>query len=377
MASSYDAFRDLDLTRDDVDKIGEALKNKEFRKMLVEYVDEIRDPENRKIYEKEVIELEKERGQDVTFLNPTAGYVVKTSANGNKKAFINICGNENVQKPTSQCKVQDGAKGLQWTLPHCVTPPRDDFDNKRVRCVVFDVIFHPDTLHLAHKNKAFKDMVNNTACDAIESHFEYKLDRKNLKFPKLQYKGYPSNSIIRTPSTEKQREKSKEEQEFLDQIFSHIPVPDRPKSPKKQKKVQTKDNTNETSSYTTPKYVIKHRSHVELEEFTFHKNAKLNTAIPKELVLEVNLPLLKAASDLVLDVTAKTVSISSEKPAKYKLNLTLPYEVHQDCGNAKFEKDTKKLLITLPVKRNQRIFACDLEEEIKNGMTFLLQKTFF
>lgn len=41
----------------------------------------------------------------------------------------------------------------------------------------------------------------------------------------------------------------------------------------------------------------------------------------------------------------------SEKPAKYKLEITLPYVVNQDVGNAKFDKDKKKLLITLPVKR--------------------------
>lgn len=67
----------------------------------------------------------------------------------------------------------------------------------------------------------------------------------------------------------------------------------------------------------------------------------------------MDLPLLKSSSDITLDVTEKTVHLISEKPAKYKLELTLPYIVNQDSGNAKFDKDKRKLVIVLPVKRKE------------------------
>ena len=65
-------------------KLEEALKKEEFRKLLVDYAKEIRDPENRKVrlymqlaiysfhqkYEEEIAQLERERGQDVQFLSP-------------------------------------------------------------------------------------------------------------------------------------------------------------------------------------------------------------------------------------------------------------------------------------------------------------------
>lgn len=60
----------VDISRDEVNRIGEALKHEEFRKMFVEYCEEITDPENRKLYEKEITQLEKERGIDVQFINP-------------------------------------------------------------------------------------------------------------------------------------------------------------------------------------------------------------------------------------------------------------------------------------------------------------------
>nr|CAH7715100.1 unnamed protein product [Callosobruchus chinensis] len=192
-------------------------------------------------------------------------------------------------------------------------------------------------------------MVNNTALDAVESNFEVKLDKKNLKFPKLSYKGMPHPSVIRTPS-ETPLEHTSEEKEFYDNLFSKANLPPVQSPSKKQKKTINKNSTDDKSEYTTPKYIIKHRTHVDLQEFTEHRDAKLNSAIPKELVLVIDLPLLKSSGDIMVEVTEKTVQLVSEKPAKYKLNITLPYRVNDSIGNAKFNRDLKQLVITLPVK---------------------------
>lgn len=349
MASSFNRLKELDLSRDEVNRLGEALKKEEFRKLLSDYVEEIQDPRNRQIYEQEVIQIERERGQEVTFLHPTPGYVIKTSVNGKQKAFINICGNENINKPSSSASVKDGSKGLEWSVPHSLSPPREDLDNKGVRCQVYDVLFHPDTLHLTSKNRDFCSMVNNIALSAVESNFNVNLDKKNLKFPKLAYKGLQHVSIMRKPTQDAPVEHTAEEQQLFDKIYAEI---DSQKiSPQKKKKTKTSKHKEEDPDYTTPKYVIKHRSHIDIQDFTNSRNAKQDQNVPKELVLEVYLPLLRSSSDMQLDVTEKTVQLISEKPAKYKLNLTLPFQVLENKGNAKFDKELKKLVITLPVKR--------------------------
>jgi dynein assembly factor 2 len=349
MASSFQKLKDLDLTRDEVERLGEALKKEEFRKLLVDYVEEVQNPANKELYEQEIIQLEKERGNDVTFINPKPGYVIKSSVDGSKKCFINVCANENIKKPSSSPACKEGAKGLQWALPHSLTPPREDVDNKGARCVVYDVVFHPDTLHMALKNKSFGNMVNATACEAVESNFEVTLDKKNLKFPKLQYKGVPHSTIIRKPIEGfVAQQMDPGEKEFYDKIYGDADA----QRAKKLKKSTRKSCIDDKNNYTTPKYVIKHRSHVDIQECVEDKQAKIHSATPKELVVEINLPLLKSSSDITLDVTEKTVQLISEKPSKYKLNLTLPYRVNQDNGNAKFDKELKKLLITLPVKRS-------------------------
>ncbi|KAK5644394.1 hypothetical protein RI129_005694 [Pyrocoelia pectoralis] len=362
MARSFKDFKELDLNRDEVERLTEALKDKNFRKLLTDYVDEVRNPENQKLYQEEITQLERERGIDVTFINPVAGYVIKTSVDGDLKAFINICCNEHVSKPFSSVGEQDGSQGRNWTVPHVLAPPRDDYDKKMVRCQVFDVVFHPETLQLAHKFKAFREMVNKTACDAVEKNFNVSLDRKNLRFPKIQFKGMSHATVIRRPSKEPPTEFSPEEKavmdEFYDKAGANYSQPRKvPRSPKKNK------SDDSTSLYSTPKYIIKHCRHVEMDEFTEHKESKMNVATPKELVIEIDLPLLRSSADITLDVTEKSLQLTSETPAKYNLFITLPYYCNHDCGNAKFVKDKKKLIVTLPVILKNNVHFTDIAKD--------------
>lgn len=345
-STNQQKWEELDITRDELENIGKALKEKEFRDLLVEYVEEINDPENRKLYEKEITELERQRGVDVTFIHPSPGYVIKTSVNGEKKAFINICKNDKIGKPSSVPAKNSEAPGIQWSIPYCQAPPREDIDKNRNRCLVYDVIFHPDTLRLANRNNRFRNLVNDTAVSAVEDSFKIQLDKKNLKFPKLQYKGMKQPVVI--------RKKSKCSEVIEEDIIEIPNYPYPPVVEESKDKVCTiqepkKQKENEII-YTTPKYVIKYRDSIDIQDYTIGKLSKINAAIPKELIVEVDLPLLKTTSDVMLDVNEKTLSLLSEKPSKYKLFINLPYSVNKDDGSAKFDKSARKLFVTLPVK---------------------------
>lgn len=335
--------RDFDITREELDNIGKALKNEEFRKLLVDYCEEMTDPATRKQYEEEITELEKERGVEVKFINPVHGYVIKTSVEGNKIAFINVCSNENVQKPISVPAMQDGSRGINWSVPHLLSPPREDLNKKGKRCNVYDVIFHPEALLQASKNINYRDFINNIATQAVVSNYGVILDKANLKFPKMQYKGMSRPIVIRKKTGSGS---NLDLEDPLDQSYADIYKKLDEKTP-----VVKNEVIPETSKYATPKYLIKHRTNLDIQDFTYHTSSHLNDAFPKELIVEIDLPLLKSSADLELDVTEKSVSLISEKPAKYKLDLTLPYAVNEDSGSARFEQDVRKLTITLPVKR--------------------------
>lgn len=169
-------WEELEVTREELDSFQKCMKEDGFRQLLKEYADEINDPDNRKIYQSEITQLEKERGVDVTFVNPEPGYVIKTSLDGKTKCFLNIGKSDRVTKPTSQPGAgtpDNGSRpGLSWSIPYILAPPRDDLDKKNTRCKVFDVIFHPDTLYLAEKNSRFRQIVNETALDGVENNFK-------------------------------------------------------------------------------------------------------------------------------------------------------------------------------------------------------------
>ncbi|CAK9827186.1 Protein kintoun [Anthophora retusa] len=367
-------WEDLEVTKEELKNLTECLKKEEFRKLLIEYAEEVTDPENRKIYEKEITQLEKERGVDVTFVNPEPGYVIKTSVNGERKCFLNISKSDIVTRPTSQPLSEQGHRGLQWSIPYTLIPPRDDLDKKNVRCMVFDIVFHPDTIYLSSKNAQFREIVNNTAMDGVESNFKVKLDRKNLKFPKMNYKGMCHPTVIRKPSKEPPKKELDMDPEIYQKLMSSYDqsreqqfkcmeeMSKRPTPPTTYYKEKVEENGDTNSRYVTPKFSIKYQSDVELEDFSNSRNARMNATVPKKLIITVDLPLLKTPTDASLDVRERFLSIKSEKPAKYLLELPLPYRVDADWGNARFDPRYKKLIVTLPVIRPV-VTGCDARED--------------
>lgn len=341
--SSRKGWQDVDFTRDEFERVTTALKNDEFKKMFFDYCEEIQDPENRKKYEEEITQLEAERGVEIQFLNPEPGFVVKTSADGNMKAFVNIAKTDKVERPRSQSGINPntGKPGLSWSIPLAQAPPRRDVDNSGKECVVYDVMFHPEALHLSEKNEMFRKHLISTACDAIEREFNVKLDRTNVKFPKLKFKGVARPVVMRKMSKEGP---TNSEPSPIDSIYPPLPT-ENDSNPK----VFSSGASKEVDKYTTPKHVIKHRRGVDLSEMTYEIDAKLNVTIPKELVVEIELPLLKSTSNCSLDVTERRLYLVSESPAKYKLCLDLPFPVNDKEGSAKFDQDSRRLTIVLPV----------------------------
>ena len=71
---------------------------------------------------------------------------------------------------------------------------------------------------------------------------------------------------------------------------------------------------------------------------------------PSEIVVEVFLPEMSSAKTVDLDVEEKRMTLESKEPAEYHLVVDFAYAVDEEKGSAKFDRSTKKLLITLPVK---------------------------
>lgn len=329
---------DFELSASEFERLEAALKDAEFRKLLLEYCEEIQAPENRKKYQHEFTEMERQRGHIVEFLEPEPGYVVKTSSGGDKKTFINVCSNRNIQPPT--------CSGLQLTLPHAVTPSKDHKDASGRKCVVYDAIFHPNTLSLASKSGYIKNLVTSTACDAVQQSHQLTLDTTNLKFPKSTYKGPKVPTVTRKPDPNYEQQPPS----VLDEIYPQ-------KSYVQQSPQIINPKPKPNSDYTIPKYILKQSRNIDLKEFTYEKEAKQHTAMPNNVILEIYLPLLFSTSEATLDVQGKNFKLTSEKPARYNLEVMLPYAVNDEAGSAKFDLDKRVLIVTLPVIPSSRMYC--------------------
>jgi dynein assembly factor 2, axonemal len=350
-------LEDLNITRDEFSRITEALKKEEFRKMFIDYCQEMNDPENRKLYEAELTQLELERGVDVKFINPIGGFVIKTSVDGALKCFINVAKCDKIDKPTSECVLNNsGQKGLSWKLPYSQAQPRKDVDRAGKPAMVYDVVFHPDTLYMSDKNSRFKKLVVDTACDAVSQSFGVVIDKTNLKFPKMLFKGTPQPTLIRKTNGNAPVDGPSP----LDKIYPVVNVENGAEVRQGNNKVT---DLQPPAEYTVPKYQVTHRRDVEYHELTDEMDAKLNVLTPKELVISIDLPLLSSTKDVNLDVMSNKLVLVSEVPAKYKLELNLPCTVLERDGSAKFDKDMRKLVITLPVLQQRKNMAELMRED--------------
>ncbi|KAA3672913.1 uncharacterized protein DEA37_0012422 [Paragonimus westermani] len=139
--------------------------------------------------------MEKERGMDVEFINPVPGHCLKTrhwpkldsppdescvtgsaTVTDNVKVFINICKSEKVGQPVMKAARNSAGKqvpnGCYWSLPHCFTPPREDFDKNKNRAIVYDVAFHSKAFELAMTSPAMRRLLDVTAIEGVQRQFD-------------------------------------------------------------------------------------------------------------------------------------------------------------------------------------------------------------
>lgn len=353
-----DKLRELNMTADEVDRLTKALKDKKFAEMLRDYADEISDPENRKRYEEEIELLEQERGNSIQFIHPEPFRCLGTSLNGTRKCFINICSNGKVGKPACEGGTsEDGRVGQRWSLPHSLHPGRQDRDTQGDTIMIYDVIFHPDTIHLASKNKTFMEMVDSAAIRGIQDAFKVTLDENNVSETSVKYKGAPRPCVIRKPIP---GYKPKEPSEEADPLA--FPYPDEKISQMKPKEshatktssdAQPKSCSNDKQP-TRPNYTVKYRSFLDLQDFRYSRDSAQSPR-PQEIVVKVDLPLLKEVSEASLEVKERQLLLVSKKPS-YRLELPLSYPVDQDKGEAKFNKPRRQLTVTLTVLPSDEAF---------------------
>ncbi|KAL2919692.1 hypothetical protein HK105_200606 [Polyrhizophydium stewartii] len=327
----------------------DSFKNAEFRKLFFDYMEEIQDPANRERNERELAQLEAERGVDVRFVKPTASYVLKTRAADGAKAFINMCSSPELaqaepdsKQPTAPAGSAAGStRGQNWRIPYSLAPPRDDVDHAKKPCKVYDCVFHPETLRFGASRPAFANLLAITAIEGIERQFGVKLDR-DFKTIKMKSKGTPSTTIIRTTKENFVKPDRETSIEFIERIKQE------------QGRAEASPEASANSSLlATPKYTIVHQQlFSDYQRFTSERERD-QTSRPDAILIKISLPGVAiarkqdSAAEADLDVSPSALDLVVAK--KYSLHIDLPFPVFDQKGSAKFDKAKSILSVSLPV----------------------------
>lgn len=354
-----DKLKELDLTVEEMGRLGNAFKEDRFRELFFQYAQELSDPENKRRYEEEIKILEQDRGNTIEFIHPEPVKALRTCMNGSHKCFINICASEKIGKPSCSPKVlEDGRRTLCWALPYILHPERQDIYRKGHKVMIYDVVFHPDTLDMASKNKKFMDMVNDTAMQGIQSAFSVSLDRNNVKEIRAKCKGTPQTCVIRKPIPGYKEPPGKSDPlEFPYPAERRLPTS--LQTDPTGSAMMTKSSLIQpvkTKEPATPKYTLKYRSYIDIQDFRCSRNSAQSPR-PKEIVVSIDVPLLKEVSGARVEARERMLLLESEDPA-YRLELPLAYPVDEERGEAKFNKQNGQLTVTLPVLPANEAFEC-------------------
>ena len=97
----------------------------------------------------------------------------------------------------AKCERDDKQRGFHWSLPHSMTPARDEIEATGEKVRVFDVVFHPNTYRMGESNGKFMEMLRETAIDAIRKSWDVVLDKKFDILSDKKYFGKLSPTILR------------------------------------------------------------------------------------------------------------------------------------------------------------------------------------
>ncbi|XP_014792252.1 PREDICTED: protein kintoun [Calidris pugnax] len=333
-------LEELELSAEEAERLQQAFRDEQFRALFAEYAAELADPEQRKLYEEEVAALERERGMEVRFVHPEAGYVLRTSQAAPRRCYLNVCSNPQIGVP--QARPEPG--GHRWALPYSLAPGREELGRGGRRRLVYDVVFHPAALRLAARSSRFRRLLSDTALDAVERHCGVQLDRANATVLRgTKYKGVPQAPVIRTPLPGGPPPPPDDN----DSPLPPFPFPPAAPPPPPPPPAAAASSAARPAGPTTPRWSIRHRSYVDLQDYRCCRDSA-PSPVPRELVVTVELPLLSSAAQAALEIRGRELRLDSQRPA-YRLRLRLPYDVDENGGRAAFNKAQRQLLVTLPV----------------------------
>ncbi|XP_005094795.1 PIH1 domain-containing protein 1 [Aplysia californica] len=263
-------------------------------------------------------------------ITPVPGMCLKTRTVAGEKVFINVCHSENVPEPKDLTddellQVLDSEDPTQFRIPMSIGEPHAEIDKSGGGCTAYDVIVHPKFMKKIEKSELFKTFFLTIMCEGIEGKYDIQLKRDWVFLKNRRSVGTLLEQHIRTKSKPVIMEMSGEEGDQLPEI-----------QPEKRNLVEELHHHEETLMKTAPE-----------PKFTILQEPA--EGHPEFLVAEIHLPNIKTAQSLTLDIGEDHLVLTTRSHV-YHLDIFLPFDLLNEESGAQFDKNSKVLTVTMPVK---------------------------
>ncbi|PNH03030.1 Protein kintoun [Tetrabaena socialis] len=198
------SLKDLNLSNDEMDKLGKAFKDPEFLRLFEEYAKEVSDPKVKAetdLYLRQIEaqgRAEEVYGKGVQLVTPVAGFVLKSKVMSatpaqpqlagagagagvgvgpggvakeeqlpvGQKVFINICTSEKVERYSLKDATdpKTGRNGKHLSVPMSTGPKRVGTDKQGQPASVYDIVLHPESVKFGESNR----QAMNTVAEMVQ-----------------------------------------------------------------------------------------------------------------------------------------------------------------------------------------------------------------
>ncbi|XP_072016431.1 PIH1 domain-containing protein 1-like [Amphiura filiformis] len=268
-------------------------------------------------------------------VTPEPGFCVKTKDDQGNKIFVNICKTEHMPAP-KDISDEDLVKLLQsdepdFRVPLSIGEPHAEVDKGGKGCTAYDIAINSEFYNKIGTSDLFKGFFMSVVIEGLENKYNILLDKNWIQLKNKKCHGVITEHNIRTKSKPRISEVGEGSIEPENPSLSSsttIPASSKPLI------TELESSSVVTSKAPQPEYVIMR------EPLEGH---------PEFLVAEIKLPKVKSAKLLTLDLGEDRIVLHAH-PSAYYLDIYLPFYIMQEDSGAQFNRDTKVLTLTLPVK---------------------------
>jgi len=346
------------LTKEEAERIEQALKEEEFRKLFADYITDISDPRYRAEQNEYIRYLEEQNAtpEGKKLIYPLPGFVLKLkfvqhgtiktawtntvsasdqdvslSPQTKKKLFVNIVSSVDVQPPSKKNMRKNCNNGTTWSVPYTLGPLRTEYDKTKQHLVpTFDCCFHPDALTLAKSNVPFRELLvgiaRQGALQQLKCSEYYGNDITiDLDFCRI-LKGttYVSNEptvlvVSALAETKPFNEDPKKDETAIEVEAETEPILvsmlDTASSVSSlDNDTSREDIDSDKHEFIIPQYTISERGVFDLSDSDDTKvlcNHHVSTTRPQFLVIRISLPNVSSINELDLEVSEERLVVTS------------------------------------------------------------------